>query len=202
MATDSTAGKHPPAKPAERGRAFRTLWRSSAGLAAIEFAIMMPVFLVILVGAVDLGSMLFQDYKLDQAVAAGAQYAAVNPSSVNSTSGALLASSIAAAVEDANGTAWANDVVVVNDGPTVIVTNGAAVTSGTDANANNCYCPTGSPPNWNWGSSMTCGASCSGGGLAGKFVTITATSAFKPLLTTYGLIGSGTLRQSATVETQ
>jgi hypothetical protein len=49
---------------------------------------------------------------------------------------------------------------------------------------------------------MTCGASCSGSGTAGKFVTITATAAYTPLLNLYTFINNGTLRQSAVVETQ
>jgi Flp pilus assembly protein TadG len=181
---------------------LRALWGSNAAAAAVEFAFIMPVFLIIMIGAVDLGMMLFEDYKLEQAVAGGAEYAAVNTASVNSTSGATLASSIATAVESANGSGWANDVVVVNNGPSVTVTNGSATSGGTASNADSCYCPTGSPPNWTWGSSMTCGASCSGGGTAGKFVTITATASYTPLLTGYGFIGGNTLRQSATVEAQ
>jgi len=184
------------------GASIHALWQSAAGIAAIEFAIITPVFLIIFVGAVDLGMMLFEDYKLDQSVAAGAEYAAVNPSNVNSTAGAGLASSIAATVASANGSGWANDVVVVNNGPTVTVTNGTAVSSGTNSNADDCYCPTGSPPNWSWGSAMTCGASCSGGGSAGKFVTITATATYTPLLVAYGFIHGKTLRQSATVQAQ
>jgi len=89
------------------------------GLAAIEFALVVPVFLLILVGAVDLGGMLYTSYQLETAVAAGAEYAALNGSNVNSTSGATLASSIAGVVENANGATWANDSVVVNDGPSV-----------------------------------------------------------------------------------
>jgi len=178
------------------------LRRSRSAAAAIEFAFIMPVFLIMFVGVVDLGMMLVEDYRLDQAVAAGAEFAAVNASSVNSTNGATLASNIATAVESANGNAWANDTVVVNDGPSVTVSNGTPTSGGTASNANNCYCPTGSPPNWNWGSSMTCGASCSGGGTAGKFVTITATASYTPLLGLYNFINSGTLRQSSVVETQ
>jgi Flp pilus assembly protein TadG len=179
-----------------------SLWRSRDAIAAIEFAFVMPVFLILLVGVVDFGMALLDDYRLDQAVAAGAEYAAVNAADVNSTSGATLASSIATAVEDANGTSWANDVVVVNDGPTETVTNGTATASGTAANANNCYCPTGSPPNWSWGSSATCGSTCSGGGVAGKFVTIAATVTYTPFIGLYNFIGTKTLQQNTVVETQ
>jgi Flp pilus assembly protein TadG len=184
------------------GGALAAMWRSCSAIAAIEFAFLMPVFLVMFVGIVDLGMMLVQDYRLDQAVAAGAEYAAINASSVNSTSGGTLASNIATAVASANGSAWANDTVVVNNGPAVTVTAGTAAASGTASNADSCYCPTGSPPNWTWGSSATCGANCAGTGKAGKFVTITATSSYTPLLALYHFINSGTLRQSAVVETQ
>jgi Flp pilus assembly protein TadG len=188
----------------ERGLRARlvSLCRTQDAIAAIEFAFVMPVFLILLIGVVDFGMALVDDYRLDQAVAAGAEYAAVNAGDVNSTSGATLASDIATAVEDANGTASANDVVVVNDGPTETITSGTGTASGTASNANNCYCPTGSPPNWTWGSSATCGSSCTGGGLAGKFVTITATAAYTPLIGFYNLIGTSTLQQSAVVETQ
>jgi Flp pilus assembly protein TadG len=172
------------------------------GLAAIEFAMLLPVYLLILVGAVDMGGMLYTSYQLEAAVAAGSQYAAVNSANVNSTNGASLASSIAGVVENANGSAWANNTVVVNNGPSVTVTAGTSSSGGTASNADSCYCPTGSPPNWVWGSAATCGSSCAGGGEAGKFVTITASKAYSPLLSTFGLINNGTLTQNATVEVQ
>jgi Flp pilus assembly protein TadG len=176
--------------------------RNRTGAAAIEFAIMMPIFLLIVVGVTDLGGMLFTHYQLEQAVAAGAEYAAVNASSVNSTSGGTLASSIATLIENANGNGWANDDVVINNGPSVSVTNGSASSSGTASNADNCYCPSGSPPNWSWGSSATCGSTCAAGNNSGKFVTITATATYTPLLTAFNLVQTTTLRQSVVVEAQ
>jgi Flp pilus assembly protein TadG len=176
--------------------------RCDEGLAAIEFAMIVPVYLMILIGAIDMGGMLYSSYRLETAVAAGSEYAALNSASVNGTNGASLATSIAGVVENANGSAWANDTVVVNDGPAVTVTGGSSSSSGTAANANNCYCPTGSPPNVTWGSAATCGSSCAGGGEAGKFVTITANVAYTPLFSTYGMIPNETLTQNATVEIQ
>jgi len=181
---------------------IKTFLSRDEGLAAIEFAMLVPVYLLILVGAVDMGGMLYTTYQLEQAVAAGADYAAVNSSNVNSTNGATLASSIATIIENANGSAWANDTIVVNNGPSETVTGGSGSAGGTASNANSCYCPTGSPPTWSWGSAVTCGSACTGGGQAGKFVTITASVAYTPLLTTYGLIPNNTITQSATVEVQ
>jgi Flp pilus assembly protein TadG len=176
--------------------------RLDEGLAAIEFAMLVPVYLLILVGAVDMGGMLYSSYQLETAVAAGSEYAALNSANVTSANGASLATSIATVVENANGSAWANNTVIVNNGPTVTVTSGTAASSGTASNADSCYCPTGSPPNWVWGSAVTCGSSCTGGGEGGKFVTITATVAYTPLLTSFGLVHNGTLTQNATVEVQ
>ena len=42
--------------------------------------------------------------------------------------------------------------------------------------ANACYCPSGTAPAVNWGAAATCGAACSGGGYAGKFVLVQASA--------------------------
>lgn len=176
---------------------------AQSGIAAIEFAFLVPVLLVLLMGAVDMGQMLYAYYRLDQAVAAGAQYALLNSSKVSSTNGAALASSIANVVANANGTSWANDTIVVNNGPSVTMSNGTASNGGTASNADNCYCPSGSPPSWTWGSSVTCSSSCSGGsGIGGKYVTITSTVAYHPILKIYSFITDSTLTQNAAVQTQ
>jgi len=82
------------------------------------------------------------------------------------------------------------------------VTGGSASSGGTATNANSCYCPTGSPPNWSWGSAATCGSSCGGSLQAGKYVTITANVTYTPLLSTFGLIKNGILTQNAAVQVQ
>jgi len=176
--------------------------RADAGVAAIEFAFIVPVFLVLFAGIVDVSQMLYAYYQLDQAVAAGSQYAVLNAANVTSTTGASLASSIATVVENANGTAWTNDAVVVNNGPTVTVTNENASSSGTAANADDYYCLTGSQMSWTWGTGYTTQTNCSGGGTAGKYVTITASYSFVPLVSIYHVIGSSTLHQSAAVRVQ
>jgi len=175
---------------------------ADSGIAAVEFAILVPVMLILLMGGTDLGQMLYAYYRLDQAVAAGAEYAALNATSVNSTSGAALASSIATVVESANGTAWANDTIVVNNGPTVTMTGGAAGSSGTASNADSYYCLTGSPGSWSWGTAHSTQVSCGATGTAGKFVTVTATYSYHPVLKIYSFITDSTLSQSSAVETQ
>jgi Flp pilus assembly protein TadG len=156
-----------------------------AGVAAVEFAIYGMVFLMIVAATVDIGLLLFTSSELDAAVSAGAQYAVNNAALVGSNPSGLN-SSIANIVANANGTSWASSSVNVNN----------------SNDSTHCYCPTGTPGNWSWGSTVTCGSSCTGGGVGGQFVTITASRNFTPLFSTFGFVASGAITRNVLVETQ
>ena len=188
-------------------RLLRPLWSvfsaaEETGVAAAEFAIYATLFLTVFAVTADFSLLMFVEFQMDSAVAAGAEYAALNAASVNSTNGGSLASSISNVVANANGSSWEDGTIVINNGPTVTVTGGSSVASGTASNADNCYCPTGTPPNWSWGSSITCGSSCTGGSVAGKFVTIAASRSFTALFPQFGFTQNGTITRSALVQTQ
>jgi Flp pilus assembly protein TadG len=155
----------------------------NAGAAAVEFAIFLPFFVLIIAGTFDLWYLIYSASQLTSAVSAGALYAA-NNATLASTSAATLQSNTQSIVANANGTNWATSTVDVNNG-----------------DVTHCYCPTGSPGSWNWGSTITCGTACSGG-VAGQFVSITATRTFSPLIPTFGLTENSTISRSAMVETQ
>ncbi len=183
-------------------RAFHGLpAHENAGVAAIEFAIYALVFLTIVAATVDIGLLLFTTSQLDAAVSAGAEYAVNNANNVNSTSGGGLATSISQIVTNSNGTNWANATIVVNNGSQVTVTNGSSSSSGTATNADSYYCPTGTPGSWTWGSTVTQGSSCTGNGVGGKFVTITASRSLSSLFPSFGFVPS-TVSRSILVETQ
>jgi hypothetical protein len=161
------------------------------------------VFLVILAGTVDVGLLIYTEEQVDAAVIAGAQYAVVNAADVSSANGSTLATTIAGVVTNVNGSNWASSGVCVNNGPTATANGGTAPTcSGTASNADDFYCPTGTPGSWSWGSSVAQGSSCTGGGIGGKFVTITAGRSFTSLFPTFGLVQSGTISRSVLVETE
>ncbi len=146
-----------------------------SGASAVEFALMAPVFCLIFAGVGDFGGALYAKFGLDGAVSAAANYALLNAANVNSTAGASLASNVATILGSARAADWATGSVVVNNGPTASIDSSGTVTSGgTVSNANNYYCPTGSGASVAWGSSMASGSNCTGGGIAGKFVTIVA----------------------------
>lgn len=174
--------------------AFRAYLRRAArlltapandGVAAIEFAIYGTVFLTILAATVDIGLLLFTQSELDAAVSAGAQYAA-NSAAVVATDPSGLNTSISDIVNNSSGSGWATSTVNVNNGN----------------DATGCYCPTGTPGDWSWGSTVTCGSACAGGGLGGQFVTITASRSFSPIFSGFGFVPAGTVSRSALVETQ
>jgi Flp pilus assembly protein TadG len=174
------------------------------GIAAVEFALVTPIFCLLLAGIVDLGGALFTKFRLDSAITAGANFAQVNAGNVNSTNGQTLANNIATIVETSQGSSWADDGVVVNNGPTATVASGTATPSGTATNADVCYCPTGTPGGFTWGSAVTCGSACPGTntGYAGKFVTITASHSYSPIFSSYGIVQNNTISASAAVQVQ
>jgi Flp pilus assembly protein TadG len=108
-----------------------TAWEH-AGAAAVEFALFLPFFVLILAGTFDLWYLIYTASQLTAAVSAGALYAADNATMV-STSPATLQVIIQDVVANANGANWATSAVDVNNGDTA-----------------HCYCPTGSPGSWTW----------------------------------------------------
>jgi Flp pilus assembly protein TadG len=178
--------------------------RERHGMAAVEFALFATIFLTIFASIVDIGGALYGEFQLESAIAGGAQYAIANAANVDSTNGPTLASDVANIVANGNGNGWADVTVVVNNGPTVTITNGTPSTSGTPSNADKFYCLSGTPPNWTWsGSTTTPGTACAGGGVTGAYVTITATRAVTALFpVSFGHLQNGTISQNAAVETQ
>jgi Flp pilus assembly protein TadG len=172
------------------------------GTAAVELALMSPLLLTLMAGIIDFARAYDQEIELSSAVAAASEYALINVSSINSSSAASLASTLSGIVANSNGTGWASASVTVNNGATNAVNNGTSSSSGTAANANSCWCPTGGSGTWTWGTAATCGNACAGGTLAGKFVTISGTRSFTPIFPAYGLIGSITLHQNTIVQAQ
>ena len=59
-------------------------------VALVEFALLSPLFGVLLAGTIDLSGVLYTKFRLDDSVAAGANYALINAASVNSSSGASI----------------------------------------------------------------------------------------------------------------
>lgn len=176
----------------------RGFLRADGGASAVEFALIVPIMLLLLGVMLDFGFNLVTRFSVTQAVSASSNYAVVNGTSVSSTGGAILAQNLATLVPSA-----IDVTVVVNNGPTLTRTSGTPTASGTASNANVCYCPSLSGGAVSWGSSVTCGSTCaSGGGFAGKYVSVSSKQMYTPLFGLFGISRAGWITASALVQVQ
>jgi Flp pilus assembly protein TadG len=174
------------------------------GTSVVEFALIAPVLVLLLLGTVDIGTAIYDRFALNSAVSVAEQYAIVKASSVSAPGGPGLAQSLASIVGNANSVDSANAVITVNNGPTAAITAGTLTTGGTASSADLCYCPTPASGGGvsSWGLSVTCGSACSGGGVAGKFVTIEASTQFTSMFGARSLIPSQTSTTTSVVQAQ
>lgn len=160
--------------------------RGTSGSAALEFAIIAPVFAVTLIAIVDFAFAFYSKLELSSAVSAGAQYAYLNGQALTSSTAAAFITNVQTVVKGASA--------LTLPAPTVLYNN---VASG--ANAGNCYCISTSGT-WTTG---TCGTACSTNGpTAGKYVSISANYSYAPIFPTDKYISSGTITESALIRVQ
>src|SRR6185312_4720546 len=148
----------------------RPFWRDVDGAAALELAILAPVFGAVLIGIIDVAFGFYVKIQLTEAVSAGAQYAYDEGNGVSQSQISGFLTNIGSAMR----------------GATPLTLNGASVLFNNAAdgtNANQCYCLTpAAPVTW---TAEACGSPCSATGpTAGKYVTISASYSFRPIIWT------------------
>lgn len=176
-------------------------WRARSGAAAIEFAILMPILGLILAAAIDFGSLIFAKSRIEAAVSGSANLAIVRATQVNEAGSTQLAQTLAAYIGGSGAVDEAT--VTVNAGPSSRFSGSSVTTTGTAAAAAACYCPTvDSSGIVAWGGTATCGNACGSGGFAGRFVAITASRAYSPLFSNYGVVSNGNIVVNAIVQAE
>lgn len=180
---------------------LRNFLRDIRGVSTVEFALVVPVLLLIVAGVVDLGGALKAKFDLNSSISAASNFALLNADNVTAAKGSDLAAQIATI---AQGGLSGNQGVVsisVNGGPGVTVTNGAAQQQTGGSDADKCYCPTRSGGTISFGSAVSCGTQCSGsGGTAGKFVVIRASKPHSPLFGGFGVIEAGNVTVQSVIQ--
>lgn len=172
--------------------------RADGGASAVEFALLVPIMLLLLGVMLDFGFNLIMRFSVTQAVSMSSNYAVVNGTGVSASGGAALAQSLATLVP-----AEMDVAITVNNGPALSRTSGTAATSGTASSADKCYCPSLAGAAVNWGSAVTCGSACAtGGGFAGKYVAITARQMYTPMFGVLGISRAGWISASSLVQAQ
>ena len=149
----------------------------TSGVAAVEFALVLPMLILLLIGCCDAGFMFYRQIQVDAAALAGATYAARFGWATNTTSASQQSqANIQAAAQDAS--ALGSQVAV-----TATLTTGCLSTS--------------------TGQLFASGASqCSGNVTSGTYVTVAATFAYTTIIPYPGLSQPSTLSGSATVRIQ
>ena len=150
------------------------LARDRRGVSAVEFGLAAPVFLAALSPLIDLGLAFSQQIRVNQAVEAGAQYAAVN---------------------QYNSGTWATNVqnaittaTTLSVSPTV-----GSETCGCPNAANTAISNVGTPP-----CTVPPQSNCSDGTAPGYYVTISATATYTSVMP-YPIINNPTLSSQAIV---
>lgn len=171
------------------------------GIAAIEFALVAPIFILVFTASVDLGLVIFSRFRLEAAVSASASYAIAHADQVDSTNGAELAQNMALMIASSYG-GDATALIQVNNGSQASYNGMKIKISGVPSQANACYCPTGVASKVDWGSQRTCGSSCPDGGRAGRYVSVAAQQAYVPFFAMFEFVKDGSLTASAIVQTK
>lgn len=183
--------RHTPRPPDQTGGPLRRFLSDSRAASIVEFGLVTPIFLAVLGASIDLGMAVRTKFVLSSAVTAASSYALKNAAKAESTDGSTLAQNLATLIASANGTNWANATVTVNNGPAATVISGTVTTSGTASAADSYYCPTGSGASITWGTGTSTAGTCTSSSTpGGKFIVLTASKSFTPMLLPSGIISS------------
>jgi Flp pilus assembly protein TadG len=158
----------------------RTWIKDRRGVAAIEFAIVAPVLLMMLAGTADFGLIRTGKSQMANGVAQGIEYALLQGPSVTA------ANVISMVQAGATRAGLANTVTVVVTGPA-------------------CYCVTGFPaalvtPSTALSGTYTCTNTCTAPSVApAPFMTVTASYVYQPLLPFYSKLATPTIAETIMV---
>jgi Flp pilus assembly protein TadG len=152
------------------------LARQRAGSAAVEFAIVFPVMLLILAGTVDLGFAYYQKSRVSSAISSAAYYAVRNGRTLSAANADLVRVTLESIVRSTLG--MSTNITV-----SILINNS---TNAVDAST--YFCVAGYPPVYT--STGLTPASCSGNVTSGKFVTIRVTEQLQPLILSTGFLAN------------
>lgn len=161
-----------PSTVSHLGRGLRRILPDRRGIAVIEFALLTPILLALLLSLFDACLAFRQMLRVVNANATAANYAISAGAGLGKGGLAAFAADVAAIVRgSADGFSAAEVTVLVNN---------AADGSSVDT----FYCVSVSPPRWTATGSAS--AQCGDSTTSGKFITITVSLPYQPLILTSG----------------
>lgn len=171
---------------------IRRLWRRQDGLSAVEFALTAPIILLVLTAGVDIGTLVQEKMRIEDAAQSAMTYAMGQGQPLDSAKAKELARNLERVLVSRLG----GDVAVtvdVNHGAVRKYAGSVGQDSGNAALATSCYCPTMTAAGVKWNEAMACGKPCTGGGGSGKFVFLKISEPHTPIFGGYGLTENGNL---------
>lgn len=155
-------------------RIYQSLWNTSDASAAVEFAVTLPLLVLIIVGIVDYGAAATLSTKLYNAARAGAQYATYH---VSDRTGIISAAQNAT---DAYNAADASPMTVTVANPAYFCTCG-------DSSASTVSCDATVVP-------------CASPSYRHTYVLVSTSKSYTPMMSFRGIGGTITLNGSAVVQ--
>ncbi len=166
--------------------------RDVSGVAAIEFALIGPVLMLIMAGAGDIGLAVMSRMQVNEGVSAAANAALMSGAGLSGASADATATALAKILQRTRGLASPDATyrITFNGGRTYDFRGGQGVASGAASAADECRCPTLANGVIAWGAKVACNTPCSNKSLAGRYVSIEVTRPYRPLFAQYGFIGN------------
>lgn len=174
----------------------RRLLRDERGSAGVEFALIAPLFVLIIAGTFEIGLMIRDRFGVVSAVSAAATHGLAIGAAVDQATAPAVASTLAGLLAQSGRSGSVN----VNNAATARFAEGVTTVAQTGGQAAGCYCLSRSGDAVSWGGAVGCGTPCGGGGTAGRFVVIVAQSPWSPMLFRGGLFSDQTVQSMAVVQ--
>lgn len=177
---------------------LKRLVKEQAGSAGVEFTLIAPVFALLLAAVFEIGLVMRAQFALISSVSAAANHTLSLGDTIDGASAQNVAAIIAALAAGTDRSATVN----LNNAVMAHFDHGNIAFLDSSGDISSCYCALRLDGAFSWGSAASCGAPCSDGSVAGRFVEISATVPFRPMLGLYGEFIDQTLQNSAVVRLQ
>ncbi len=177
---------------------FKRVLTEQSGSAGVEFALIAPVFVLLLAAIFEIGLVMRAQFGLIASVSAAANHTLSVGSTIDSGSAQTVAATLAALAAGTDRAAAVN----LNNAVTARSDQGNIEVQDSGGDVTACYCAARLEGEFSWGGVTSCGAPCGDGSVAGRFVEISAQVPFNPIMGFYGAFIDQTLQNAAVVRLQ
>lgn len=146
------------------------------GTAAVEFSLILPIFLILLAGIVDIGLALNWKLAAETRLSSTANFIITKDFSFDPNEEATFLSEIGNFLSQTSIQNYSaqEDVFFINLNNSISLTASSGVASQNDSpgEVTSCYCPTGVNATFSWGNELNCDTICQDGNTAARYATI------------------------------